>query len=241
MMIYGLRPVLYYAANFPEDVKEVYIHRKERSSELKELAAKKIRIIESDEQFFQRQFAGVNHQGIAAAVADFKYYSLEELELPAGSLILILDGIQDPANLGAILRTAEAFSVDAVVIPKDRAASVTPAVIRASSGAARGVKVCMEVNITRAIRSLKERSFWIAALDIGGKAVPLYQYDLTDSVALILGAEETGIRRLPLDQADIVLTIPMSGRVGSLNVSASAAAVLSEATRQRAVKKDAKK
>jgi len=237
MIIYGLRPVLYYLTNFPDDVAEVYLSRRDRLGEIMNLASKKIRITVADEQYFQRQFPAVNHQGIAARVNDFKYHNLDELDFSANSLVLILDGIQDPANLGAIMRTAEAFSVDAVIIPKDRAASVTPAVIRASSGAARGVRVCMSVNIARAINSMKDKGFWVAAVDIQDDAIPFYKYDMTGSVALILGAEEKGIRRLPLEQADVVLTIPMTGRVESLNVSATTAAILSEAVRQRSIKR----
>jgi 23S rRNA (guanosine2251-2'-O)-methyltransferase len=237
MIIYGLRPVLYYLTNFPADVAEVYLSRRDRLGEIRNLTSKNVRITIADEQYFQRQFTAVNHQGIAARVGDFKYYNLDELDFGAESLALILDGIKDPANLGAIMRTAEAFSVDAVIIPKDRAASVTPAVIRASSGAARGVRVCMEVNIARAINSLKDKGFWVAAVDIQDDAIPFYKYDMTGSVAFVLGAEGKGIRRLPLEQADIVITIPMTGRVESLNVSATTAAILSEASRQRSVKR----
>jgi 23S rRNA (guanosine2251-2'-O)-methyltransferase len=237
MIIYGLRPVLYYLTNFPADVSEVYLSRRDRLGEIRNLTPKNVRITIADEQYFQRRFTAVNHQGFAAMVSDFKYYNLDELDFDAGSLALILDGIKDPANLGAIMRTAEAFSVDAVIIPKDRAASVTPAVIRASSGAARGVRVCMAVNIARAINGLKDKGFWVAAVDIQDDAMPFYKYDMTGSVAFILGAEGKGIRRLPLEQADIVITIPLTGRVESLNVSAAAAAILSEASRQRSMKR----
>jgi 23S rRNA (guanosine2251-2'-O)-methyltransferase len=233
MIIYGLRPILYYAVHFPEDVNEIFIARKDRLAEIKKEIPKGVKITLADETFFQGKLADVNHQGIAANVHEFRYVDLEDISFTSHSLVLILDGIQDPANLGAILRTAEAFSVDMIVIPKDRAASITPAVIRASSGAARGVKVCMAVNITRAILSLKDKGFWVAAVDIRKDAVPIYEYDMKGSVAFILGAEDKGIRRRPMEQADSTVTIPMSGKVESLNVSATAAAILSEATRQR--------
>ena len=233
MIIYGLRPILYYASHFPGDVNQIFIARKERLSEIKKEVPKGIKVTLADEDFFRGKLADVNHQGIAANVHEFQYANLEDISSNANSLVLILDGIQDPANLGAILRTAEAFSVNMIVIPKDRAAAITPAVIRASSGAARGVNVCMTVNITRAILSLKDKGFWVAAVDIKKDAIPIYEYDMKGSVAFILGAEEKGIRRLPLEQADSIVTIPMSGKVESLNVSATAAAILSEAARQR--------
>lgn len=235
MIIYGLRPVLYYLRHYPDDVSEVFVTRKDGLEEIRK-AAKKIKVTAVDDLFFKQRLADVNHQGIAADARNFPYTDLDELQFGSNALGLILDGIQDPSNLGAILRTAEAFSVDIVIIPKDRAVSVTPAVIRASSGAARGVKVAMAVNVTRAIQNLKDKGFWVAAVDISRDAQPIWEYDMSGSVAFILGAEEKGIRRLPLEQADTIITIPMKGKVESLNVSASAAAVLSEAARQRSMK-----
>lgn len=233
MIIYGLRPILYYAKYYPEDMREIFTTRKERLSDISSNLLKSIKVTMVDESFFQGKLTDVHHQGIAANVAEFQYAEIEDISSKDKCLVLILDGVQDPANLGAIMRTGEAFAVDMIVIPKDRAASITPAVIRASSGAARGVKVCMAVNITRAIKSLKDMGIWVAAVDLQKNAIPIYKYDMTGSVAFILGAEEKGIRRLPLENADSVITIPMSGKVESLNVSATAAAVLSEAVRQR--------
>ncbi|HXH55258.1 MAG TPA: 23S rRNA (guanosine(2251)-2'-O)-methyltransferase RlmB [Gammaproteobacteria bacterium] len=178
-----------------------------------------------------------NHQGVAAKVRlqslltedDFSTL-IDACEKPP--LFLILDGVQDPHNLGACLRTADAVGVTAVVIPKDRSASLTPVVRKVASGAAETVPVVQVTNLVRAIEMLKKLGVWIMGTSLQ-TTQSLYQVDLKGSVAIVLGAEGTGLRRLTEEHCDILMQIPMIGVVESLNVSVAAGVCLYEATRQR--------
>ena len=146
--------------------------------------------------------------------------------------VLILDEIQDPANLGSILRSGECLGVTAVILSKDRSVAVTPAVEKTSAGAAAHVPLARVVNLARAMEGLKESGYWIYATDSTAKAV-CFATDLTGRVAFVLGSEGKGIRRLVREKCDVALSIPMAGKVGSLNVSQTAAILLAEALRQR--------
>jgi 23S rRNA (guanosine2251-2'-O)-methyltransferase len=147
-------------------------------------------------------------------------------------LLLVLDAVQDPHNLGACLRTADATGVSAVIVPRDRAAGLSPVVRKVASGAAETVPLIQVVNLARTLRWLKERSIWIVGTDDEAEK-SLYQTDLKGPLALVLGAEGTGLRRLTRDHCDALVSIPMRGVVESLNVSVAAGVVLFEAIRQR--------
>jgi len=180
-----------------------------------------------------------NHQGFIAFVTDFKYYSLEAIITEAqkkGSqpLLLILDGIEDPHNLGNIIRTAECMGVDGILIPKNRAATVNDTVVRVSAGAASHIKICKVTNINHEIEHLKSKSFWVYGVEIGG--VNISQTNLKGPVALVMGGENTGVRHLTLKLCDGVVSIPMRGRTNSLNVGSAAAIALYEINRQRETK-----
>jgi len=177
-----------------------------------------------------------NHQGFIAFVTDFKYHSLEEIVTSAqktGSqpLLLILDGIEDPHNLGSIIRTAECMGVDGIIIPKNRAVAVNETVIRVSAGASSHIKICKVTNINQEIEFLKEKSFWVYAVETGG--VNISQTNLKGPVALVMGGENTGVRHLTLKLCDGVVSIRMFGRTNSLNVGSAAAIALYEVNRQR--------
>jgi len=185
------------------------------------------------------RLAGVTqHQGIVAVVADFRYREVEDILAVARAageqpLLVLLDGVEDPHNLGAVVRSAHALGAHGVVIPRDRAASVTPAAAKASAGAVEHMAVARVTNLVRTIEELKEAGVWTVA------AVPdadqdLASVDLRGPTALVIGGEGQGIRPLVRKSCDHAARIPMAGRVGSLNASAAAAIALYEATRQRA-------
>ncbi|HET7371593.1 MAG TPA: 23S rRNA (guanosine(2251)-2'-O)-methyltransferase RlmB [Gammaproteobacteria bacterium] len=177
------------------------------------------------------------HQGAVAevrAAAPGNEQTLETLldELAAPPFLLVLDGVQDPHNLGACLRSAAAAGVHALIAPKDRAASLTPAARKVASGAAEIVPFVQVTNLARTLRSLKERGIWTVGL-AGEADQPLYDFDLAGPLALVLGAEGSGLRRLTKEHCDFLARIPMTEAVASLNVSVSAGVAMFEAVRQR--------
>jgi 23S rRNA (guanosine2251-2'-O)-methyltransferase len=184
----------------------------------------------------------LRHQGVLAmmpAAAVSEYAGEDALDLPASAdaLILVLDGVQDPHNLGACLRTAEAAGVLAVVIPKDRAAGLTPIVRKAAAGAAERVPLIAVTNLSRTLQKLKDLGYWLTGLTglAGESTQSLYESDLTGPRVLVLGAEGEGLRRLTKEHCHQLVRIPMAGKAESLNVSVAAGVCLYEAVRQRAL------
>jgi 23S rRNA (guanosine2251-2'-O)-methyltransferase len=174
---------------------------------------------------------GATHQGVAAQVEPYPYVELDNILAAPEPLILVLDGVTDPRNLGAVLRATDGAGASGVVIPKNRAVGVTAAVVKASAGASEHLRVAKETNLRRAIDRVKESGVWVYAAEVGGT---LYtELDLTGPVALVLGSEGRGVRRLVREGCDGALSIPMLGAVESLNVSVAAAVLLYEAGRQR--------
>jgi 23S rRNA (guanosine2251-2'-O)-methyltransferase len=184
------------------------------------------------------QLAGTDrHQGVVALVPDFRYAELEEILSAAKAggeppLVVLLDGVEDPQNLGAVLRSAQALGAHGVVIPKDRAAGVTPAAVKASAGAAERCRVARVTNIARTLEELKEAGLWTVALAADGDR-ELGAVDLAGPIALVLGSEGEGVRPLVRRSCDFVARIPMKGGFESLNVAASATVALYETVRQR--------
>jgi 23S rRNA (guanosine2251-2'-O)-methyltransferase len=177
------------------------------------------------------------HQGVVAVVADFAYAELEDVLAAAAAsarppLLVVLDGVEDPHNLGAIIRSAHALGAHGVVIPKDRAVGVTPAVAKASAGAVERTPVARVTNVAKTIEALKEAGVWSVALAADGDR-PLAAVDLKGPTALVLGSEGEGLRPLVRKTCDLSASIPMTGEIDSLSVSASAAVALYEAARQR--------
>lgn len=174
------------------------------------------------------------HQGVVATVEDRQAVTVSDLvRLGAGSpLIVVLDGIEDPQNVGAILRTVDAAGATGVIRQTRRAASLDGAAAKASAGAVHHVPIADVVNIARAVDELKSAGVWTVGLDAEGKT-PYYELDLATPTAIVLGAEGHGLRRLVRERCDFVAAIPMAGHVSSLNVSAAAAIVLFDAVRQR--------
>lgn len=188
---------------------------------------------------FQALTAGASHQGVAAHVGPYPFVALEALiksPSPAGNppFYLIADGVVDPHNLGALTRTAVCAGVDGLILPKDNAASPTPAVSKVSAGAVEYIPISRVTNLTRAIGQLKENNIWIAGLDRTGEKT-VYEYDLTGPIALVMGGEEKGIRRLVRDACDFIMAIPQTGVIESLNVSVAGGIAMYEVCRQRRV------
>jgi 23S rRNA (guanosine2251-2'-O)-methyltransferase len=174
--------------------------------------------------------AGV-HQGVAALAEPYPYAELEDLLAAPDPLVVLLDGVTDPHNLGAVLRVADGAGASGVVIPKDRAVGVTAAVVKASAGASEHVPVSRVTNLRRTIGAIKKAGLWVYAAEVGG--TPYTDLDLAGPVGLVLGSEGRGVRRLVREGCDGAVSIPMLGAVGSLNVSVAAGVLLYEAGRQR--------
>ncbi|MCG8413930.1 MAG: 23S rRNA (guanosine(2251)-2'-O)-methyltransferase RlmB [Pseudomonadales bacterium] len=183
------------------------------------------------------------HQGVAAELSANKV-TMSEKELLShldaiehDPLLLVLDGITDPHNLGACLRTADAAGVDAVIIPKNKSASLNSTVSRVASGAAETVNVVSVTNLARCLEALKEKNIWIAGTD-DATETSLYRQNLTGGLALVMGSEGSGLRRLTKESCDYLIAIPMAGQISSLNVSVAAGVALFEAVRQRTAKSE---
>ncbi|MFZ5634552.1 MAG: 23S rRNA (guanosine(2251)-2'-O)-methyltransferase RlmB [Bacillota bacterium] len=174
------------------------------------------------------------HQGVMAYIAARQYKSLEDILGSAGDppFLLLLDEINDPHNLGAILRTAEAAGVHGVVIPRRRSVTLTPAVARVSAGAVEHVPVARVTNMAQTIEGLKERGFWIVGADAAGPEV-FWRAGLDGPLALVVGGEDKGLGRLVREKCDLLVKIPMTGRISSLNASVAAALLMYEVLRQR--------
>jgi 23S rRNA (guanosine2251-2'-O)-methyltransferase len=225
----------------PERVLELWMSQPRddaRSRELREraqVAGVRVQSVAGDA--LSKLVGDVTHQGAVAAVRPLKGWDeqalLQSLDQATGDpLLLILDGVTDPHNLGACLRTAEAAGVHAVLIPKDRAATVDGVVRKVAAGAAEFVPVASVTNLARTIDLLKARGIWVVGTD-GEAPQTLYAADLRRPLALVLGAEGTGMRRLTRERCDFLVRIPMAGQVESLNVSVAAGVALFEARRQR--------
>jgi 23S rRNA (guanosine2251-2'-O)-methyltransferase len=194
--------------------------------------------IERVERATLDRIGAVNHQGVTVEASAYPYTNLEEIltqaegrdELP---FLLILDCLEDPQNLGALLRTAEIVGVHGVVIPKRRAVGVTPSVANVSAGATEHLRVTRVTNLARAIEELRERGVWVVGLEDLPQAQLYSQFDLGGPLALVVGSEGRGMRRLVLESCDVVLRLPMRGHIGSLNAAVAGSIVLYEAWRQR--------
>lgn len=194
-------------------------------------------VVETDRRKLDQMSATGAHQGVIAMVAAHSYATLDDIlnrakERGEAPLIVICDELSDPHNLGAIIRTAECAGAHGVVIPKRRSVGLTAIVGKASAGALEYVPVARVTNITNAIKELKERGVWIFGTAAEG-ATPLYQADLKGAAAIVIGNEGDGMSRLVAESCDLKVSIPMKGRISSLNASAATAILLYEAVRQR--------
>ena len=184
-----------------------------------------------DKNFFEN--VDMNHQGVMIEVDSYKYADLSELE--NANRLIHLDKIEDPHNLGAIIRSAESFGFDGVIIPEHRSAKVTPTVYKTSAGAINNIKVVMVTNLNQTIENLKENGFWIYGL-AGEASENIAQTNLTGKVGLVVGNEGDGLSRLVRENCDVLVKIPMLGKVNSLNASVASALSMYEVLRQNGFK-----
>ncbi len=238
MYIYGIHPAEEMLRNRPDRVLNIYCARTDASNleQIRALAEKgRLNLVQTDPSKLDELAENGNHQGIVLETAPFNYLHLDSLLEKLGdrkrACFVILEAVQDPGNLGAILRSAAAMGVDAVLLPKDRAASITAAVIRASAGMAYSVPVARITNVARTLVTLREHGFWaVASVAEGGQDV--WEIDFDMRTALVLGGEHGGIRRLVAETCDFRARIPMASGVESLNVASAASIFLYEVRRQ---------
>jgi 23S rRNA (guanosine2251-2'-O)-methyltransferase len=243
--LYGVNPVRELLRAGGEGLAELWLAAGERGRALAELAevgrARGAKVREAPREKLDRLAGTDRHQGVVAVVADYRYRELDELLEAARAtstapLLVVLDGIEDPQNLGAVIRSAHALGAHGVVIPKDRAAGITPAAAKASAGAVEHCPVARVTNLSQALARLKEAGVWTLATDAAAES-SISAVDLTLPTAIVIGSEGGGVRPLVRRTCDRVARIPMEGKVGSLNASASAAIVLYEVLRQRSAAK----
>lgn len=185
------------------------------------------------------QLAQGNHQGAMIEIDDFKTYTLSEILASAkeDTILVLLDGLEDPHNLGAILRSADAAGIDGIILPKHRSVSLTPTVAKVSTGAIDTVKTTEVTNLNQTIKDLKKLGFWIYGTDMGKGAVDYRTVDYKGKIALVIGSEGDGISRLVKENCDYIVTLPMHGSVQSLNASVAAGILFYEVLNQRFPKK----
>ena len=242
-IVFGFHAVTVLLRQRPESVLELHAGAERTDGRMRDLLKlaeqKKVRVMAATGERLDGLTGHARHQGVAARVAEVKRSnSLDDtLDAVVGSpLLLVLDGIQDPHNLGACLRVADAAGVSAVVAPKDRAVGLTASASKVASGAAETVPYFPVTNLARTLRELKERGIWIVGTDEGARD-DLFTADFPDAVAWVLGSEGEGMRRLTREHCDFLVRIPMQGIVESLNVSVAAGIVLFESVRRRLAKK----
>lgn len=240
--VYGVNPVLAALRARPDEVERLFLVEGQLGARAAgELLSRArefgIRVEKVSRERLGALAEGGVHQGVVVELRGFKYAELEDLleaakALGQPPLVVVLDGIQDPHNLGAIIRSADALGAHGVVIAKDRAVQVTGTVAKASAGAVEHSRIARVVNVSRALEELKEAGLWVAAADVDAKE-PMWSARLDGPLALVVGAEGAGVRDGVLKHCDFRLRIPMAGQVGSLNASVSAGILLYEVARQR--------
>lgn len=196
---------------------------------------KKIRVQFVDKTVLDKESVTGRHQGVIALTSEYEYYEVEDIiaakKSEKGGFILLCDDIQDVHNLGSILRVAECAGVDGVIIPKTNSAAVNETVVRVSAGAAEHVKVARVTNLNRAIEQLQQENYWVYGLEADGEDI--YRENLNGNVAIVVGGEDSGVKRLTREKCDKILSLPMYGQVNSLNASVAAGIACYEVVRRR--------
>ena len=242
MIVYGKNSVAELLRNSPHEIKKIMVSEDFDVSSDPRINASvrkfRIKLSRLPKSAITDMCKSPNHQGIAAEVSDFAYSSVEEMlgmarERQESAFLLILDHVEDPHNLGAIIRTADFLGVHGIVIPADRACDVNPTVVKVSSGASANIKVARETNLGRVIDSLKKKGIWIAGADAdSGDVICGFDFASLD-IAVVIGNEGRGMRSKIKQRCDFLLSIPREGKVGSLNASVAAGIFLYEVYRQR--------
>lgn len=237
-IIYGKNPVKE-AIVSGKTINKIYTQgsTKELYDIIKLAKDKKIVVVESEKAKLDKMCDGKNSQGIVASITDYEYFTIDDILEEAKKrgeepFVVILDKIEDPHNLGAIIRTCECMGVHGIIIQKRNACQITDTVEKVSAGACSFVKVARVTNITESLKYLKEKGLWIYGLDMDGSEV-IYNTKLEGAIGIVVGNEGSGISRLVRKNCDFMINIPMSGNLNSLNASVSAAISIYEVGRQK--------
>jgi len=233
-IIYGINPVCEALESGAGGIRKMIVSRgrggENRTRLLKLAERNKIEVEFREREYLDRLTGRAAHQGVLCFVPEFSYVALEDVmdhrQAPfRDSLVLVLDSVTDPQNLGTLIRSAHCFGVNGVVLPENRAASVSPAVVKASAGATQRTRIARVVNIAGAIDALKEKGFWIYGAEAGdGEDIRRVHYQ--GHVALVMGSEGKGLRPLVKKKCDFLISIPLGGQINSLNVSVAAGVIL---------------
>lgn len=228
MLVYG-RNVAKEILKSDKKVKKVILQKDFSEKEIISLIEKRNLVCNYLDKKELSKFEKFSHQGIILDIEDFVYSKLEDMYFDENSVIVILDHLEDPHNLGAIIRTCEAAGIDCIVIPKDRSVSVNSTVMKTSVGALERVKVVMVTNLNNTIAKLKENGFWIVGTDMNG--TDYRNIDYSGKIALVIGNEGNGMSKSITDSCDFIAQIPMYGKINSLNASVAAGIIIYEAVR----------
>ena len=237
--VYGRNPVME-ALKSGATINKIYVAKGENKGSIKEILAlakeKKIVISQVERAKLDSMFPKVNHQGVAASIAAADYVDWQDIlanarEKGEDPFIIVLDELEDPHNLGAILRTADAAGAHGVIIPKRRAVPLTEGVAKASAGAVEYVPVARVSNLAQTLEALKKEGLWVAGAAMNG--AEFYKQDLKGPLAVVIGSEGKGISRLVEEKCDFLVSIPMQGKINSLNASVAAGLLMYEVYRQR--------
>lgn len=231
--IYGRNTVSAYLKS-NTNIKKLYLFNKGNFKDIVALAKERRIAFEFVDKFKLDKMVDGAHQGMVIEIEDYKYYTLDEITKDAQhQLIVVCDQLEDPHNLGAILRTCDAVGVDGVIVGKHRSVGLGSTVAKVSTGAINTVKVHEATNIVNTIKSLKDLGYWIIAAENGVDAVDYTAFPVDMPIALVVGSEGKGVSRLVIKECDILTTIPMNGSVNSLNVSVATAVLLYDIARRR--------
>jgi 23S rRNA (guanosine2251-2'-O)-methyltransferase len=234
--ICGIHAVFETIASRRIPIERIHIARESHSGKVKEILElardRDIPIRKEERSVLDRLANGTLHQGIIAITAALAYSDFDSLFKSENPLVVVLDGVEDPHNLGAVIRTADACKASGVLVPERHSAPLSATVVKASAGASAYVPVVRAKNLVNAIDELKERGLWIVGVDAAGDK-DWTDFDYTGPIALVLGGEHRGVRRLVREHCDVLIRLPMLGNVSSLNISVAAAVALYEVVRQR--------
>lgn len=218
-------------------IEKVLVENGLRDAESKRLISvireRRVKLQFADRSVLDKECGKGRHQGFIAFAADYEYCEIEDIcaNLAEDAIVVLLDEITDPHNLGSIIRVCECAGAAGLVITERRSAAVTDLVMRISEGAVNHVKIAKVQNLNTTVDYLKEKGFWVTGAELGGESI--YSADLTGKLALVIGGEDTGIKRLTREKCDRIVTIPMAGKVNSLNASVACGVAVFEAVRQR--------
>ncbi len=234
--IYGVHAVYEALSSQRQPIERIHIAREAQSGKVKEILnlarERGVPVRKEDRTVLDRMAKGEVHQGIIAISGEVSYADFEVLFRVDKPLIVILDGVEDPHNLGAVIRTAEACGASGIVVPERHSAPLSATVVKASAGASAHLPVVRVKNLVNAIDEMKERGVWVVGVDMAATK-DWTGFDYSGAVALVLGGEHRGLRRLVREHCDALVRLPMLGKIQSLNISVAAGIVLYEVIRQR--------